>query len=225
MLMDDGLLEMSDKKRSSTELYTFDNLIEQESCKRVVGVDEVGRGPLAGPVVSAAVCLNLNDIIEGVNDSKKLTASTREKLYDVITTKAMAWSVASASPSEIDKINILQASLLSMRRALELLNFCWQYVLVDGNQYIPGISRDKQQVIVEGDAKSASIAAASIIAKVTRDKLMTEYHEKYPLYQFHLNKGYGTEFHRKSIAEHGLCEIHRRTFCETFLEYQIELPI
>lgn len=203
----------------------FDYLIEQETSKRVVGVDEVGRGPLAGPVVSAAVCLDMNDRIEGVNDSKKLTASVRDKLYHEITTKAVAWSVAYASPSEIDKINILQASLLSMKRALESLSFCWQYVLIDGNQYIPGISKDKQRVIVEGDAKSASIAAASIIAKVTRDKIMTEYHEKYPLYQFHLNKGYATEFHRKCIAEHGLCEIHRRTFCETFLEYQIELPI
>jgi ribonuclease HII len=216
---------MSEKKRSSTELYSFDYLIEQEIFTRVVGVDEVGRGPLAGPVVSAAVCLDLNDIIEGVNDSKKLTAHTREKLYKVITTKAVAWSVAYASPTEIDRINILQASLLSMKRALEKLSFDWQYVLVDGNQYIPDISRDKQRTIVEGDAKSASIAAASIIAKVTRDKLMSEYHEKYPLYQFNQNKGYATEFHRKSIAEHGLCEIHRRTFCETFLEYQIELPI
>ncbi len=164
-------------KRKSSELYSYDFLIEHEINKKIVGVDEVGRGPLAGPVVAAAVCLDLNNIIDGVNDSKKLSESAREKLYDKITNKAIAWSVASASPEEIDKINILQASLLSMKRALEKINYNWEYVLVDGNQYVPGIDKCKQRTIVEGDAKSASIAAASIIAKVTRDRIMAEYHE------------------------------------------------
>lgn len=211
------------KTKTASKLYSYDLLIEQEINKKIVGVDEVGRGPLAGPVVAAAVSLDMNNIIDGVNDSKKLSGSAREKLYDEITNKAIAWSVASASPEEIDKINILQASLLSMKRALEKINYNWEYILVDGNQYISGIDKCKQRIIVEGDAKSASIAAASIIAKVTRDRIMTEYHNKFPIFEFHLNKGYATEHHRNCIGKHGLCEIHRRTFCATFLEYQLSL--
>lgn len=212
-------------KKKSAELYTFDLLIEQDVHKKLVGVDEVGRGPLAGPVVSAAVCLDLSQIIEGVNDSKKVAASDREELYEIITKKAVAWAVASCSPAEIDKINILQASLLSMKRALDVISGKWEYVLVDGNQMIPGVDKTMQKTIVGGDAKSASIAAASIIAKVTRDRLMLEYNEKYPVYEFHLNKGYATEHHRHCIGEYGLSEIHRKTFCETFLEYQLKLPL
>jgi ribonuclease HII len=213
------------KKMKSSELYAFDFLIAQEMHLKIVGVDEVGRGPLAGPVVSAAVCLDLNEVIDGINDSKKLSAAERERLYDIIIEKSICWSVASASPEEIDKINILQASLLSMKRALEKIQQNWEYILIDGNQLIPGIDKVKQRTIVQGDAKSASIAAASIIAKVTRDKLMSEYHEKYPIYEFNENKGYATEHHRNSISEHGICEIHRKTFCETFINYQTSLPL
>lgn len=212
-------------KKKSAELYMFDFLIQQDLNTRLVGVDEVGRGPLAGPVVSAAVCLDLNEIIEGVNDSKKVTPFERERLYEIITTKAIAWAVGSCSPEEIDKINILQASLLSMKRALDTIRNKWEFVLVDGNQMISGIDKTAQRTIISGDAKSASIAAASIIAKVTRDRLMLEYHEKFPIYEFHLNKGYATEHHRNCIGEYGLSEIHRKTFCETFLEYQLKLPL
>ena len=212
-------------KKKSAELYMFDYLITQDIHKNVVGVDEVGRGPLAGPVVSAAVCLDLNEVIDGINDSKKVSPFDRERLYEIITSKAIAWAVASCSPAEIDKINILQASLLSMKRALDQINDKWEYVLVDGNQMISGIDKSMQRTIVGGDAKSASIAAASIVAKVTRDRLMLEYHDKFPVYEFHLNKGYATEHHRNSIGEHGLSEIHRKTFCETFLEYQLKLPL
>ena len=212
-------------KKKSAELYMFDYLITQDIHKNVVGVDEVGRGPLAGPVVSAAVCLDLNDVIDGINDSKKVSPFDRERLYEIITSKAIAWAVASCSPAEIDKINILQASLLSMKRALDQISDKWEYVLVDGNQMISGIDKSMQRTIIGGDAKSASIAAASIVAKVTRDRLMLEYHDKFPVYEFHLNKGYATEHHRNCIGEHGLSEIHRKTFCETFLEYQLKLPL
>jgi len=212
-------------KKKTKELFQFDCLVEQELHAKIVGVDEVGRGPLAGPVVSAAVCLDLNTVIDGINDSKKLSASTREELYGIITEKAIAWSVASCTPAEIDKINILQASLLSMKKALETLNCTWMQVLIDGNQYIPGMDKACQRTVVKGDAKSASIAAASIIAKVTRDRIMDEYHEKYPVYDFRQNKGYATEFHRNAVVEHGICEIHRKTFCTNILECQLSLPL
>lgn len=212
-------------KRSSAELFAFDYLIEQEIHQKIIGIDEAGRGPLAGPVVASAVRLDLNAAIDGINDSKKLTAAARERLYDEITQKAIAWSVASSSPEEIDKYNILNATFMAMKRALDLLKINWEYVIIDGNQALPDIEKNRQRTIVEGDGKSASIAAASIIAKVTRDRMMLEYDKQYPVYEFHLNKGYATEHHRNCIAEHGLCEIHRRTFCETFLIYQTSLPL
>jgi ribonuclease HII len=213
------------KKRKSAELFAHDYLVEQEVHKRIVGVDEAGRGPLAGPVVAAAVCLDVTKVIDGINDSKKLSPFARETLYTAITENALAWAVSIISPQEVDKINILQASLKAMHESLTKIAEKWDYVLIDGNQFIPGMERSAQRTIIEGDAKSASIAAASIIAKVTRDRIMIEYHEKYPVYEFNENKGYATEFHRNMITEHGLCEIHRRTFCETFLAYQTRLPL
>jgi len=214
----------SSRSKVTKALYRFDQNIIDECGGSVVGTDEVGRGSLAGPVVAAAVVLDLKNPIDGINDSKKLTAQKREILYQKITNEAIRWAVGSASPEEIDKLNILQASLLAMHRAVEKLDCDWKLVIVDGNQLIPQIGNDKQRTVVGGDAHSASIAAASIIAKVTRDHIMDNYNEKYPLYEFHNNKGYATEHHRRCIEEHGMCEIHRRTFCEV-LATQTRLPL
>jgi len=212
--------------RVGYHLFQFDRtIIDQEKCCTLVGIDEAGRGPLAGPVVAAAVCLDLSsEVIEGINDSKKLSLVAREKLYSQITEQAHAWAVGMASPKEIDRINILQATFLAMQRALDDMDHPWTLALVDGNQYVPTIPREKQKVIIEGDGQSASIAAASIIAKVTRDRIMQQYHDKYPSYSFHTNKGYGTEYHRNQILEIGLCKIHRRSFCENFI-LQTRLPL
>lgn len=215
---------MSEKtKKKATSLFAFDRAITEQTSKIIAGVDEVGRGPLAGPVVSAAVCLDTNTVIDGVNDSKKLSPAARDELYDIIREKAIAFAVASCTPQQIDKINILQASLLSMKMALEALTVQYDLVLIDGNQMIPGFDITKQRTIVKGDATSASIAAASIIAKVTRDRIMDDYHTQYPVYDFKQNKGYATEHHRNAIVEHGLCKIHRRSFCTNILECQLSL--
>jgi ribonuclease HII len=183
----------------------------------VVGIDEAGRGPLAGPVVAAAVVLDLNDPISGINDSKKVAPKKREILYDEIAAKARAWAVASASPEEIDKYNILRATLLAMKRALDDIGHAWSIVLVDGNQYIASVPRTVQKPVIKGDGLSASIAAASIMAKVTRDRIMAEYHKLYPEWDFHVHKGYPTARHRELIGKLGLCGIHRKSFCGKFL--------
>jgi ribonuclease HII len=215
---------MSEKtKKKTASLFAFDKALAEETSKVIVGVDEVGRGPLAGPVVSAAVCLDSNIVIDGINDSKKLSPAARDELYEIIRERAIAFAVASCTPQQIDKINILQASLLSMKMALEALTVPYDLVLIDGNQLIPGFDISKQKTIVKGDATSASIAAASIIAKVTRDRIMDEYHGQYPVYDFRQNKGYATEHHRNAITQHGLCEIHRRSFCTNILECQLSL--
>ena len=191
---------------------------------RIAGVDEAGRGPLAGPVVAAVVILNLERPIDGVNDSKKLTAAKRDKLFDAITGAAEAYGVGVAGREEIDEVNILQATFLAMRRALENAGGGrYDLLLVDGNQYIPGIPRERQKTIVGGDALSASVAAASIVAKVTRDRMMDGYHERYPQYDFAKHKGYGTKRHVEMIERHGLCEIHRRSFCKKIAAVQTEL--
>lgn len=213
------------EKKKTDELFLFDTEIIKNTGKIIIGVDEVGRGPLAGPVVSAAVCLDPDVKIDGINDSKKLTPLERETLYKIITEKSIAWSIELCTHKEIDKLNILQASLLSMKKAIDKIQRKWDLVCIDGNQLIPGLEKEKQKTIVGGDAKSASIAAASIIAKVTRDRMMDEYHEKYPVYEFNQNKGYATDIHRKAIEENGLCEIHRRTFCTRILEQQLSLPL
>ncbi len=194
-------------------LYAFDTLAQLERGCRVVGLDEAGRGPLAGPVVAAAVMLDLGDPIDGIFDSKQLSPVKRELLYGRITARAVAWSQAAASVEEIEELNILQASLLAMRRALMGINAPWSLALVDGNQGIPALPGERQRTVVAGDAKSASIAAASIIAKVTRDRIMAEYNGHYPGYEFSLHKGYGTALHRDRIKKLGLCPIHRRSFC------------
>jgi ribonuclease HII len=196
-------------------LYDFDVRTEREFLCRVVGLDEAGRGPLAGPVVAAAVILDLDRPIAGIFDSKQLSPKKRNALYDRITSEAPAWAVGQASVEEIDRLNILVASLTAMKRALDCIKVSWSLALVDGNQAIPSIEKSRQHTVVAGDAASASIAAASIVAKVTRDRLMVEYHEKFPGYGFLLHKGYGTAVHRDKIRELGLCEIHRRSFCRS----------
>ena len=176
----------------------------------VCGVDEAGRGPLAGPVCAAAVILPKGCIIEGLNDSKKLSEKRREQLFDVITKKAVAYSIAMASEKEIDEINILQATFLAMRRAVESLEIKPDFVIVDGNRDpLLGI---KTMTLVKGDALCESVAAASVLAKVTRDRYMLDMCEKYPEYQFQKHKGYGTKLHYEMIEKYGISEIHRKTF-------------
>jgi ribonuclease HII len=197
-----------------TSLHAFDDDVRRRLGARIVGIDEAGRGPLAGPVVAAAVQLSQARPIEGIDDSKKLSARKREALYGRITGEAVAWAYASASPEEIDRYNILQASLLAMKRALDKLHCSWTLALIDGNRPIETLPPAQQQCVVGGDALSASIAAASIIAKVARDRMMIEYDTMYPEYKFKSHKGYATRLHRARIEEHGLCAIHRRSFCE-----------
>jgi ribonuclease HII len=218
-----------EKHSPTANLYEFDRSIELNQRVLIVGIDEAGRGPLAGPVVAAAVVLDLENIIPGINDSKKLPAAKRELLYAQLTASARAWGVGEASVEEIERHNILQATFLAMKRALAAIKEPWSLALVDGNQRIPGIgdgaeASRTQRTVVEGDAQSASIAAASILAKVTRDRIMQNYHERYPIYDFYSNKGYGTARHREAIEEHGMCEIHRRSFC-TQLVLQTRLAL
>jgi ribonuclease HII len=198
-------------------LYLFDRSIFTDYHGYIVGIDEAGRGPLAGPVVAAAVVLDLDKNIPGVNDSKKLSPAAREKLYSLITAGARSIGVGEASVEEIDRLNILQATFLAMRRALEAITVSWILALVDGNVCIRGVPESRQKTIVRGDGLSASIAAASIIAKVTRDRIMKDYHARFPMYDFLNHKGYGTAVHRQRIADFGLCELHRRSFCGKFL--------
>lgn len=176
----------------------------------IAGVDEAGRGPLAGPVVAAAVILPTGMTIEGVNDSKLLSEKRREELYIDITSKALSVGVGIVSHEVIDRVNIYQASILAMRKALEHLDHPFDIVLADGNSFKHETWRYRN--IIDGDAKSVTIAAASVIAKVTRDRLMREYHEQYPQYGFDRHKGYGTRLHLQALREHGMCPIHRRSF-------------
>ena len=178
---------------------------------QIAGVDEAGRGPLVGSVVAAAVILDPERPIEGLNDSKKLTEKKREALFVEIQEKAIAWSIAEASAKEIDEINILQASLLAMRRAVEGLSVAPEHVLVDGNKVPQGlvVSCD---AVVGGDALHAEISAASILAKVTRDRQMVEMDQHYPEYGFAKHKGYPTKAHFEAIAAHGVIDEHRRSY-------------
>lgn len=181
----------------------------------VCGVDEAGRGPLAGPVCAAAVILKDNQIIEGVNDSKKLTEKKREALFDVIKNEVLDYSIAFSTVEEIEEMNILNATMLAMKRAVEGLNTKADYALIDGNRFPP---LDIQgEYVIKGDAKSMSIAAASILAKVSRDRLCYEYAEKYPEYGFDKHKGYGTKAHTEAILKYGPCEIHRLSFLKKIL--------
>lgn len=198
-------------------MYTFENTLREKGFAAVCGIDEAGCGPLAGPVYAAAVILNPDDPIEGLNDSKKLTEKKREALYPQIKERALAWAIASATAQEIDEINILQARLLAMRRAVEMLSIKPDQALVDGNRD-PDIPSVPSLLIVGGDGKSASIAAASILAKVTRDHAMLELDKQYPQYLFAKHKGYPTKLHVEKLLEHGACPEHRQTFLKKIWE-------
>ena len=198
-------------------MYTFENTLREKGFAAVCGIDEAGCGPLAGPVYAAAVILNPDDPIEGLNDSKKLTEKKREALYPQIKERALAWAIASAPAQEIDEINILQARLLAMRRAVEMLSIKPDQALVDGNRD-PDIPDVPSLLIVGGDGKSASIAAASILAKVTRDHAMLELDKQYPQYLFAKHKGYPTKLHVEKLLEHGACPEHRQTFLKKIWE-------
>lgn len=198
------------KKEEAKDLWLYEKEAFAEGFEIVCGVDEAGRGPLAGPVCAAAVILPKGIEIEGLNDSKKLTDKKRRELYDVIVEKAVSYGIAMADETEIDEINILQATFLAMQRALDKLTVKPNLALIDGNR-----AKDfglPVRTIVKGDSLSASIAAASILAKVTRDKLMEELDETYPQYGFAVHKGYGTKRHYEALREFGPCKIHRRTF-------------
>lgn len=197
--------------------YNFENSLAERGFTAVCGIDEAGCGPLAGPVYAAAVILDPNDPIEGLNDSKKLTEKKREALFPEIQKRARAWAIASASAREIDEINILQARLLAMRRAVELLDIRPDYAMVDGNRdpKIPGVP---SLLIIGGDGKSASIGAASILAKVARDHTMLELDERYPQYLFKKHKGYPTKQHVEKLLEYGHCPEHRQSFLKKIWE-------
>src|SRR3989339_1213107 len=192
------------------KLFDFDDRYRLKGFQSVAGVDEAGRGPWAGPVVAAAVILPAEARIEGLNDSKKLTEFSREKIFNLINERALAVGVAVVGQEVIDSVNILQATYTAMRQALDKLALVPDLVLVDGWP-LPGI-RFKQENIIGGDAKSASIAAASVIAKVTRDGIMRDISLKYPQYDFARHKGYGTKRHKEALEKYGPCPVHRKSF-------------
>lgn len=196
--------------------FSFETLAKDKGFKLVCGVDEAGRGPLAGPVCAAAVILPETCEIEGLNDSKKLSEKKREALYDVICDKALAYSVAFGSIEEIEKLNILEATFIAMNRAIDGLEIKPYYALIDGNR-VPKDIKIPCETVVKGDAKSCSIAAASILAKVTRDRLMLEYDKQYPEYNFKKHKGYGTKEHTDLILKHGVSPVHRPSFLKKLL--------
>ena len=199
---------MMDEKQLAR--YEFDAQIRAEH-GIFCGVDEAGRGPLCGPVCCAAVILDPANPVEGVNDSKKLSAKHREELYEEITRKALAWKVIFVPPEEIDEKNILWATMDGMAQAVAGLDPAPAYVLVDGNRYPPDVSQPGETV-VKGDANSASIAAASILAKVSRDRYMVELDRQYPQYQLAKHKGYPTKLHYELIAQYGIQPFYRRSF-------------
>lgn len=196
--------------------YEFEKQALNDGYKVVCGVDEAGRGPLAGPVCAAAVILPLDCEIEGLNDSKKLSEKKRDALYDIIKEKAVAYSIAMVDEKTIDEINILQATFEAMRQAIGGLSVKPDAALIDGNQ--KPHSGIEERPIVKGDAQSMSIAAASILAKVTRDRFMLELDEKYPEYQFKKHKGYGTKLHYECLKKYGVSPVHRVSFLKKFFD-------
>lgn len=199
---------------SQQDMWSIEQSYFEKGIKIICGVDEAGRGPLAGPVCAAAVILPPNVEIPGLNDSKKLSDKKRRELYPVIKEKAIAYGIAFADHNEIDEINILQATYLAMERAINQLSIKPELALVDGNR-----AKDfgvPVQTVVHGDSLSASIAAASVLAKVTRDDVMLQMAEEYPGYDFEIHKGYGTKAHYAALTEKGPCPIHRMTFLKKF---------
>ena len=206
------------QKKRLIEMKEREKQLRAEGLSYIAGVDEVGRGPLAGPVVTAAVVLPAEFDVLGIDDSKKLSEKRREELYEIITEKALAWGIGMADHQVIDEINILQATKQAMKQAVEEADRMLrertggsiERVLLDAVE-LPGL-QVPQESIIKGDAKVLAIAAASIVAKVTRDRMMVRYAREYPWYAFEKNKGYGTKDHYAGLREHGLCPIHRKTF-------------
>lgn len=198
------------------KLKEYEENLYKKGIKYIAGIDEAGRGPLAGPVVVGAVIMQPSSIIEGVNDSKKISETKREKLYEKITEEAIAWSVGIVNQEEIDEINILNATKKALTMAISNLNIKPEQIVVDALENIDTLNIPYNSII-KGDAKIYSISAASIIAKVTRDRIMREYDEVYPQYGFASHKGYGTAKHIQAIQEYGPCALHRKTFIKNFL--------
>lgn len=198
------------KEKEVFEMTEIENGLYSEGFKLIAGVDEAGRGPLAGPVCAAAVILPQGARIEGVNDSKKLTEKKREALFDIICNTAVAYAIEFVSPTVIDEINIRQATSLAMHNAVQNLDRKADYIIIDGNDGIPFDT--PYEYIIKGDARSQTIAAASILAKVSRDRLMRELDREYPEYGFAKHKGYGTKAHMEAIQKYGVSEVHRKTF-------------
>ncbi len=206
--------------KSPAELSEFDKQQREYFGGQICGIDEAGRGPFAGDVYAAAVILPPELIIDGLNDSKKLTEKRREELFDVICACAVSYSIATASVEEIDSLNILNATMLAMKRAYEGLSVKPAGALIDGNK-APGLDIP-EMTVVSGDANSASIAAASILAKVSRDRYMAELDKQYPQYQFSKHKGYGTKLHTQMLDEYGISDVHRRSFLVKYLKKKQE---
>lgn len=207
------------KEREEERLKTlkeYENKLHEEGIQYVAGIDEAGRGPLAGPVVVGVAIMKPDSFIEGINDSKKISESKREKLYEQITKEAIDWSVGIVTEKEIDEINILNATKRALEKALDNLKVRPDRILVDALEHIDTKGVPYTSVI-KGDAKIYSISAASIIAKVTRDRIMREYDEVYPEYGFAKHKGYGTAAHISAIKQNGPCPIHRKTFIKNFV--------
>jgi len=197
---------------------SFEEQYYELGYKRVCGIDEAGRGPLAGPVVAAAVVFERGTVIDGLDDSKKLSEKKREALYNEIIEKALDYSITLSTEKEIDDINILQATFKAMRNAVNSLKIKPDMALVDGDK-LPGLDIDSKAVI-KGDSKSTAIAAASILAKVTRDRIMLELDKVYPQYGFAKHKGYPTKAHYEMIKEHGISEVHRRSFLKNLKDHE-----
>ncbi|MGE5473115.1 MAG: ribonuclease HII [Ignavibacteriales bacterium] len=203
------------EKARLAEIIQFEKKWYTKGFELIAGIDEAGRGPLAGPVVAGAVILPKGLIIEGVNDSKKLSEKKRDTLYSIIVKEALCWGVGIVDNNIIDEINVLNAAKMAMKIAVSQLKFKPEVLLIDAEKLdIPEV---RQEAIIKGDAKSISIAAASIIAKVTRDRIIEEYDKKFPDYGFAKHKGYGTAEHMEAIREKGLCEIHRKTFTKNII--------
>ena len=196
-------------------INTFENEGYQKGYTYIGGIDEAGRGPLAGPVVAAVVVFKPGTKIEGINDSKKLSEAKRDELFDIIKEQALDYGIGIVQKDEIDEYNILNATYMAMKKAINCLKKTPDYLLVDA-AHVPDVNID-QKSIIKGDSKSISIAAASILAKVTRDSLMYEYDKMYPEYGFASHKGYGTDQHYKAIREHGITPIHRKSFLKNIL--------
>lgn len=198
-------------------IWEFDESVREEGYPIVAGIDEAGRGPLCGPVCAAAVILPEGLVIDGLNDSKKLTEKKREELFEQITSQALAYGIGFAEVEEIEAVNILNATYLAMCRAAEQLSITPSLVLVDGNRTPKGL-RFPSRTVIKGDALSASVAAASVLAKVSRDRLLLELDAQYPQYGFAKHKGYGTAAHYEALRQYGPCPAHRMSFLRKFFE-------